>query len=162
MNIQRISATQTYHLRQKILRPQFKVKTCGFPQDGNPSSAHFGAFADNKEIVGIVSVFLQDETEGKLLTTDSVNSWQIRAMATDESVRGKGYATALLKSVEAYISSYDYKGNKKQAKGCSTLIWCNARSGAVGFYEKEDYKIAGKEFEIEGVGAHFRMRKKLF
>ena len=83
-------------------------------------------------------------------------------MATDESVRGKGYATALLKSVEAYILSYDYKNAKKQAKVCSTFIWCNARSGVVDFYDKNDYKTSGKEFEIEGVGPHFRMRKILF
>ena len=167
----KIPARHTCILRQKILRPDYSLSACKFPQDNHQSSAHFGAFVSAR-LVGIVSVFLEDEPESKLIEPDFINSWQIRAMATEEAFRGKGYAMALLKRLEDYVSKVDkvvrfdsnsnvLKSNLKNNgnKERSTLIWCNARSEAVGFYEKAAYKISGKEFEIEGVGPHFRMRK---
>ncbi len=148
---------QTYPLRQKLLRPNDAISACMFSQDKDQSSAHFGAFVDD-EIVAIVSVFLENDRSVECLETNCINSWQIRAMATDESVRGKGYAIALLKLLEMYVVDHG-NGEINQVKEYSTLIWCNARSSAVGFYAKAGYNVSGKEFEIEGVGPHFRMRK---
>jgi len=161
MNIKRISVEQTYHLRQQILRPNQGIEDCKFPEDYEDMTAHFGAF-ESKKLVGIVSVFekLFVEPESNKIKAFNQNThrrnWQIRAMATDESVRGKGYAMALLESVEAYVLTYAVENKSKVHL---PLIWCNARSSAVGFYKKANHQVSGKEFEIEGVGPHFRMKK---
>jgi hypothetical protein len=41
------------------------------------------------------------------------------------------------------------------------LIWCNARTSAVGFYSKLSWEIAGAEFDIPDVGPHFRMWRRV-
>jgi len=71
-------------------------------------------------------------------------------MAVDTLVRKKGYAKKLLKKAEKYAinTGADY-------------IWCNARISALGFYEKNDYKIYGEEFYIDDIGQHYIMMKNL-
>jgi len=146
MDIRSISPRQTYTLRQRILRPDFSVEACRFAEDECATSRHFGVYQEDK-LVGIVTVLQLAEPE---TTGNQHNVWQIRAMATCLGVRGKGYGAALINAVEDYVRS------KKAA-----LIWFNARSGAVGFYQKQGYTIVGDEFEIVAVGPHFRMKKTL-
>ncbi|MDG1044947.1 MAG: GNAT family N-acetyltransferase, partial [Flavobacteriaceae bacterium] len=62
----------------------------------------------------------------------------------------KGIGAAILRFGERKINERGLSG-----------IWMNARIKAVGFYEKLGYCIHGNEFEIQGVGAHFKMRKKI-
>ena len=40
------------------------------------------------------------------------------------------------------------------------LIWFNARTEAIGFYEKMEYQKEGTPFEIPDVGEHIVMFKK--
>jgi hypothetical protein len=40
-------------------------------------------------------------------------------------------------------------------------VWCNARSPARGFYEREGFTIEGDTFEIAGIGPHFLMARAL-
>jgi GNAT superfamily N-acetyltransferase len=71
-------------------------------------------------------------------------------MATAPEVRGTGFGRAL---VAASIACARESGMK--------LIWCNARTSAVGFYRKLDWEIAGAEFDIPDVGPHFRMWRRV-
>jgi len=41
------------------------------------------------------------------------------------------------------------------------LIWFNARTAAVGFYQKLNYQPPDKSFDIKDVGEHYLMFKKL-
>lgn len=66
------------------------------------------------------------------------------------SVRKKGYAKKLLQKTEDYAR-----------QNGANYIWCNARISALGFYEKNDYKIYGKEFYVENIGQHYIMIKKI-
>lgn len=151
MEIQILKASQTYPLRQQLLRPGFSIEACRFPEDDLDSSRHFGAYQDG-QLVGIVTVLrlAEPELSGVDVNNKQRHSWQIRAMATLPAVRGKGYAAALIDVVEDYVRTKS-----------GSLIWCNARSGAVGFYQKQGYSIFGDEFEIATVGPHFRMKKIL-
>lgn len=151
MKIQTLKARQTYPLRQHILRPGFTIEACRFPQDDLDASRHFGAY-ENDQLVGIVTVLQlaepgQSETRINIMPNDQ---WQIRALATLPEVRGRGYAAALIGAVENYVQGRSGR-----------LIWCNARRGAVGFYEKQGYGVVGDEFVIAAVGPHFRMKKIL-
>ncbi len=144
--IRSIKAAQTYPLRQQILRPGLSLSDCRFPEDERATTRHFGAFQAD-QLVAIVSVLNAPEPNS---STQSINDWQIRALATLPAERGKGYAAALVNTVEHYVR-----------KQCGCLIWCNARSSAVGFYQKQGFSMTGKTFEIANIGAHFRMKKKL-
>lgn len=147
-----LSAHQCYPLRQQILRPGQSLEACRFVEDELSTSRHFGAFQDEK-LVAIVSVFQKPEpnrlTIGKP-AREQHQAWQIRAMASLPEVRGQGYASALIRAVETYVKSM--RGD---------LIWLNARSKAVGFYVGQGYQLIGDEFDIEGVGPHFYMTKRI-
>ena len=74
----------------------------------------------------------------------------MRGMAVLSSEQGKGFGEKLLRFAEDYV--------KKES---GDLIWFNARSNAVRFYEKAGYAVIGNAFEIPDVGTHFVMYKKL-
>ncbi|PRZ25115.1 GNAT family N-acetyltransferase [Flavobacterium granuli] len=71
-------------------------------------------------------------------------------MAILENHQKKGFGEALILHCEKDCIS------KKVL-----LIWFNARTQAVGFYEKLAYTKKGNPFEIENIGEHLVMFKKL-
>jgi len=71
-------------------------------------------------------------------------------MASLPEVRGQGYGAAALRYGIAEIR-----------RRAGRLLWCNARSGAVGFYETLGFSIVGDEFEIPPIGPHYVMEIEL-
>jgi GNAT superfamily N-acetyltransferase len=138
MQILKIKANQTLNLRNTILRPGLDLAQCEYVGDNDDSTHHLGCVVDN-ELVGIVSIYERSNS-----AVHSGCGFQIRAMATCDTVRGKGMGLSLLKAAEqtAFNSGAKY-------------IWANARASAIGFYKKAGYQIGHEEFQIEGVGAHF-------
>lgn len=110
--------------------------------DGDPdeSTRHFGAFI-NEEIVSCLS-WMRSEFE-------SQPAWQLRGMATQLNFRGTGVGRELL----------DYSESQIASESGIMQFWCNARSGAVGFYQKQGWQTCSDEFVISGVGPHFKMKK---
>jgi len=143
--IKKITVEKTYLLRHQILRPHQSIDDCKYNGDRDSFTKHFGTYLDNK-LVGIVSIY-----KSPLNHIQDKNCWQIRAMAMDISVRKKGYAKDILKKAEDYA-----------IKNGAHYIWCNARVSALGFYEKNNYKIYGKEFYVEDIGQHYIMIKDIF
>lgn len=143
IDIRTIDAEDTLYLRNVVLRPGTPEAECVFEGDDAPETAHFGAFRGGVSI-GIASVYQQSRpgAEG--------DEWRLRGMATSEAARGTGGGAAVVAAVEAYAAS----------RG-SSMIWCNARTGAVGFYERNGWTKVGDEFEIDGIGPHFVMEKAL-
>lgn len=131
-----INAQQTYALRHSILRPQHPLEACQYPGDTASTTRHLGAFLKD-QLVGICSTYIA--THPSLRKIDSV---QLRAMATAESVRGLGVGQQLLAAAESYAQSQD------------SNLWANARCSALGFYQQAGFSVIGDEFNIEGVGAH--------
>jgi predicted GNAT family N-acyltransferase len=43
----------------------------------------------------------------------------------------------------------------------SDMVWCNARLIAVDFYRSLGFKISGDLFNIDGIGPHYYMYKKI-
>lgn len=145
MDIKEISSKDTLPLRNEILRPGKDISACIFEGDDAPNTRHFGAIDKTDKIVGIVSVYRNDNPSIKI-----ENAYQIRAMATDSTCRGKGVGKLLLAAVEKYA----------KAEG-SPLVWANARTSATGFYTKEGYRLASSEFNIDGIGPHYLVIKPL-
>lgn len=138
MQIRQIKSDETLLLRNKILRPDLAINECIYPGDTDSTTYHFGCFMNNQH-VGIVSIYERSNPEAY-----EGKGFQIRAMATCDTVRKKGVGLKLLKAVEAiaFNSGANY-------------IWANARKSAVGFYRKAGYIVGELEFNIIGVGAHY-------
>jgi len=88
---------------------------------------HFGAFYENK-LVGVVSLFNKGE------------SFQFRKLAIEPEYQHKRIGSSLLTYITAYA----------QQNG-GTIIWCNARSSAIGFYLKANFIQTGKLFNKNGI-----------
>ena len=82
---------------------------------------------------------------------DGRAAWQLRGMAVEQARRGAGVGRALLDFACLAIESAQE----------IQLVWCNARTEAVGFYQKQGWTVISGEFMIPGVGPHFRMSRKL-
>lgn len=145
MNVKEILAKDTLVLRKEVLRPGKDVSECIFEGDDAPNTRHFGTVDDANNIVGIVSVYRNGNP-----SIDGDNLYQIRAMATSPVCRKQGVGNLLLTAAEKYA----------QEKG-SPLLWANARSSAVQFYNKAGYSLASDEFLISGIGPHYLVTKSL-
>jgi predicted GNAT family N-acyltransferase len=129
-------------LRHKILRPGKTRDAAIFPGDDQPATRHFAAVEDGQ----IVACLTMLHT-----TENNQDAWQLRGMAVAAEMRRKGIGAKLLTHAERVL---------KRSSATRTL-WCNARTPAVEFYVKQGWKTVGNEFEVEGVGPHFKMVKAL-
>lgn len=137
VKVVQISSDQTLNIRNTVLRPGKDRAECVYEGDLDSTSRHFGAYIES-QLVGIVSMYTRNSP---LIEMD--NGFQIRAMATMDSVRGLGIGNLLLTEAERFAIESGAK-----------YIWANARVSALGFYQKSDYAVCSEEFDIEDVGPH--------
>jgi len=143
--IRPITAEQTLELRHPILRPGKPRETAVFPGDDAPKSRHFGAYLEGR-LVGVATIHYVPLLD----RPDFDPAYQVRGMATVEEMRGKGAGAALL---TACIDEAKREGGQ--------WLWCNARVGAAGFYQRHGFAVQGGIFDIPGVGPHYRMIRPL-
>lgn len=141
-NIKKITNLETYSIRHTVLRKGKPIETCQFEGDDLPTTYHFGYFLNN-ELIGIISIFKNNNS-----IFASVNQYQIRGMAILELHQKKGYGEALVTHCEEFCEKLP-----------TDLIWFNARTSAIGFYEKLGYTKTGMPFEIKNIGEHYLMKK---
>jgi GNAT superfamily N-acetyltransferase len=144
MDARRITAAETVPLRSTVLRPGRPVEECSFPGDDDERTFHAGTFL-NGRIVSVASLYLEPR-EGDAPGT----AWRLRGMATEPGLRRSGAGRAALDACLEHA----------RASG-ATVAWCNARTEAVGFYERLGWRVIGDEFEIPTVGPHFVMELRL-
>jgi phosphoribosylformimino-5-aminoimidazole carboxamide ribotide isomerase len=123
-SIEQIRPELTWRLRQEVLYPAQKLYEMELDED--QEGIHFGAFTNNK-LVGVISLFQSDK------------SFQFRKLAVLSEYQKMGIGNALLRRVEEFAES---------ERG--TVIWCNARISAIGFYIKARYAHTGKLFSKNG------------
>ena len=145
LKIRRISASETYAVRQPVLRPGRPLSECLFEGDLSPETFHLGYF-ENEVLTGVAS-FMKKQNPMFFQPFQS----QLRGMAVLPDFKGKGIGAALLKAGEAQLQKLD----------TSVLLWFNARNYAVGFYEKFGYQTKGTEFDVPGVCPHIVMFRHL-
>ncbi|MBB6497879.1 GNAT family N-acetyltransferase [Pedobacter cryoconitis] len=141
--IRRISAEQTLPLRSAVLRNNMSFAQCVFPTDDIAGVFHLGYFV-NEELVCIGTFFPEDYKEM------GPGGFRLRGMATDPAYAGKGFGGELIKFCFNELRSVQ-----------AAYIWCNARSAAVGFYNRLGFEVISEEFEIHGVGPHYDMYYQL-
>ncbi len=142
IRIVEIEAEATYPIRKSVLREGMTLshKMAG---DHDDDTLHLGLF-DQDQLVCIGS-FMK-------ATRDDFNGlqYQLRGMASIKGSQGKGYGKKLLASAEQILKDRNVD-----------VLWCNARVVARDFYIKLGYQSIGDVFEVDQVGPHFLMYKKL-
>ena len=143
LTIKEISSTETYAVRQPILREGRPIEDCKFSHDDDDSTFHLGVFLGNV-LIGVVTYF---KNEIKQL---SGNQYQLRGMAVLNEYQNRGIGKLMIDEGEKIVK--ERKGN---------VIWCNAREVAVNFYKRHGFNLLGKPFVIPKIGLHFVMHKTL-
>lgn len=142
--IQKISAEDTYPVRQEVLRPGRPLKECFFEGDLEEDTIHLGYF-DSQNLVAVATYVAR---KNALFGTPL--QYQLRGMAVLPAYRKNKLGEKLLLEGEELLKK----------KNPDILIWFNARETAVGFYEKYGYKTTGPAFMIPNVCMHIVMYKK--
>ena len=129
-------------LRYDVLRAGLPPDAAIFEGDHQPTSRHYGAFANTRN-VGCATLHLNRWLDEP--------AWQLRGMATAADFRNNGLGREILTFIESDIL----------ASHPVHLLWCNARVPAARFYQRLGWQVVSDEFEIPTAGPHLRMVKRL-
>lgn len=134
IEIRSITAKQTLDLRQRVLWPNKTRAEMHLP--GDESAINFGAY-QNEVLVGVGSFFRDQDNFGD---QDKASVFRLRKMAVEPKLQGQGIARRLIFTARTEL----------KLKG-ATLIWCDARLSAAGFYQKCGFKIDTEVFQKSGM-----------
>jgi len=139
----RATLAEIFALRHAELRPGLPEETARFAADDEPGARHFGAFLPEGACVGCAS-FVPRPWQG-------APALQLRGMATRADLVRTGVGRALLRFAEEELAA---------ERGARPLLWCNARVGAVGFYERLGWTVVSDVFDVPTVGPHRAMLRR--
>jgi GNAT superfamily N-acetyltransferase len=142
-DIRPISAAETRPLRQRILRPHQTLAELVHAGDDAPDTLHVGAFI-GAQLVGVASIH-REAPPGAV-----GEMWRLRGMAVEASERRRGCGRALVAACLAHATRHG-----------GTVVWCNARIGALAFYQSLGFSISGNPFELPKIGVHYFMSRSL-
>lgn len=163
------SLDEILSLRHRVLRPDRARESAIFPEDNLPTTKIFALTAENhknnESILACTATLMlaQPSPEKKQNILHALGledhpelGWvQLRAMASDERIRGSGLAAAMMGALFDAIKNEILES--RESRKMKTVFWCNARTSAIGFYEKQKLLLIGDEFVIPEVGPHFLM-----
>jgi predicted N-acetyltransferase YhbS len=133
VKVTEVSAEETHGLRRRVLRSRAPDSSVVFAGDDDAAAFHLAAVAvDGGDLVGVASFFPSpyDGPGGPVL-----DAYQLRGMAVVPEVQGTGIGATLLAEGVA----------RARAQGASVL-WANGRDSALGFYERQGWKVVGDGF----------------
>lgn len=134
IEIRQVLPSETWELRHKVMWPDKPIEFVKLENDAK--GLHFGVF-QNGSLVSVISLFVENSEA------------QFRKFATDKDFQGKGYGTKLLEYVV------------QQAKSLKiSRLFCDARTSAIGFYERFGMKVVSDVFQKSGKD-YVRMEIKL-
>jgi GNAT superfamily N-acetyltransferase len=115
--IENVEAPSLYDIRRRILRRGDPSASFDYELDHASSTRHFAGVLDGRVVVS-ASFFVATAPIRPELT-----SYQLRFMAVEEDVQGKGYGTLVLETAQAVLRDLG-----------AEQLWANARDTALGFY----------------------------
>jgi ribosomal protein S18 acetylase RimI-like enzyme len=142
--IRAIKPGETILLRRELLRPDRPLSESVFAGDDDEATEHWGIFL-NDTLIAVASLYQEP-----LPQSPDPHAWRLRGMAVSPAFQGQGYGRQLL---DRCLQSVADNGGR--------VLWCNARTSAVGFYQRARFKISGIEFVIPGVGPHYVMLRSV-
>ena len=134
----RVTVEEILPLRHRILRAGLPFETASFDGDHDANARHYAALSDAEPVCCLSLV--PSEWEGR-------PAWQLRGMATDGQVQGRGLGRRLLEMAVAEA--------RRDEPHC--IFWCNARTSAIGFYEKLGWRVKSEPFDVLTAGPHVKM-----
>ena len=141
VEVRRSTAAETAPLRQRVLRPHESLPLDG---DGDPTAVHLAGLRDG-EVVGSANV----RPEPAPFPVEGT-AWRLRGMATADGGRSADVGAAVLDAAVAEVLA-----------GGGDVLWCNARTPAQRFYEREGFATVGEPWEDPAIGPHVRMVRRL-
>lgn len=142
MRIVRVDVASTLALRQRVLRPHQTPAELAAESLAAPEAAYFAAFEAGDEPVAVGAI----RRSATPWPSGARDPWRLTGMATDPERRGRGLGAAVLAAA---------LGHAEQAGG--DLVWCNARTGALRFYERAGFVTVGEPWTDPMIGPHVRM-----
>lgn len=142
LRVEQADVSTVAPLRHAVLRPGRPAAEVKYSTD--EEATHFAAYDTAGELVGVATVFPQAHP----VTGEA--AWRLRGMAVTARIRGSGCGAQVLRAVLDHAASMG-----------ASLLWCNARVGALGFYQRYGFTVDSEVFEVPGGGAHHRMRREL-
>ena len=127
-----------YLLRYEILRKPWNQPEGSEKDDIEDKCIHAMAMDENKEAIGVCRLQLNSQEEA-----------QIRYMAVDDRMQGKGVGKKIVEFME-----------DKAKQAGAKKINLHARSNAVEFYKSCGYKIVEKSYLMWGEIQHYLMCKE--
>ena len=131
--VEEVSLEEVLVLRSTILRPGLPLQASQYAQDEDPEAHHLAVRFGDGRVVGCATYFPDPWPGGEPPLAGL--TWRLRGMATAPDVRGTGTGGLLL---EAGLDLVRAEG--------AVLLWCNARTTAIGFYERYAFRIEPEEF----------------
>lgn len=126
-----------YALRYKILREPLGQPLGSEHNQGDETGQHFALY-DEGQLRAIARLDIQD-----------VGVSQVRFVAVDSSIRGKGYGRLIMEATE----------KASQSQGNSKMV-LQARENVVDFYLRLGYTMIEKSHLLFGQVQHFLMEKE--
>lgn len=142
--IRRITADEAFPLRFGVLRRALPPDQSRYPQDADPRTVNLGAFIHGR-LVSVGSFLPEPQEDG---IADGV--YRLRGMVTVPEFRGLGLGGELLE-----------QGVAQLARQGGRVLWCNGRTGAIGFYRRHGFSPVGDEFVTPGTGPHCRFVRRI-
>jgi predicted GNAT family N-acyltransferase len=141
-----VDGRSTRELRRSVLRPTWPVGST-MHGDDDPTAVHVAAVDDDGTVVGCCLVLPRPYP----VRPDERDAWQLRGMATAPQQRGQGVGGLVLGG--ALVEILQRHGR---------LVWCDARTSAMGFYRQHAFLPDEDEFIHPESGIpHFRMWRDL-
>jgi GNAT superfamily N-acetyltransferase len=122
--VRRVQAVALLDLRRRVLRADNPESSVEDVRDDESDALHFGGFLGDR-LVASASWFPSDPPMNKEL-----RSYQLRYMAIDYDVQGRGYGASMLETAFEAL----------RACGAQQL-WANARDTALGFYVATGWSV---------------------
>lgn len=154
-DVRRVSAHVVRPLRTEILRPGWTDRLATYPED-DTVAVHLGAFvggADSPQGVGTIYAEAPPPAHAGEIPRWAYPrgaAWRLRGMATSHAARGTGLGRAVLEACFDVV---------REAQG--RALWCNARIGALDFYQRLGMVTVGPEFDIPEIGPHYVMWREV-
>lgn len=115
--VERVPPHRLHDLRRRILRADNPEASVADPRDEESTSLHFAGLLGERLVVS-ASFYPSSSPRDESLMT-----YQLRYMATDLDVQGRGYGATVMAVAEAEL----------RAEGAQQ-VWANGRDTALGFY----------------------------
>ena len=137
VEVRRATPEEIRPLRHAVLRPGLPLRASVYSDDDR--ATHIGAW-DDGSLVGCATVFL-DPWEGSDAVPAEPDAWRLRGMAVDPSRHRTGVGRLVLTGVVDAAWA-----------GGAPLLWANARTTALPFYEANGWVVVGEEFITADTG----------